>query len=73
MTDSIIERELGLDEFPSVEMLWQLWAKYRELSEHQETSVTQDYWSDGSNKIPRYYQLLAINKTMEAIEVICGR
>src|SRR5690606_39147149 len=27
----------------------------------------QDYYSDGSNKTPRYYQLLAINKTIEAI------
>ena len=29
--------------------------------------MTQDYYSDGSNKTPRYYQLLAINKTIEAI------
>jgi type I restriction enzyme R subunit len=28
--------------------------------------VVQDYFSDGSNN-PRYYQLLAINKTIEVI------
>ena len=66
-SDGIIERELGLDEFPSVDTLWQWWSAYRGLSEQQESLVTQDYYSDGSNKTPRYYQLLAINKTIEAI------
>ncbi|MCX5962218.1 MAG: DEAD/DEAH box helicase family protein [Cyanobacteria bacterium] len=66
-TDGIIERELSLEEFPTAEMLWGLWAKHRGLSEQQEGLLTQDYYSDGSSKTPRYYQLLAINKTMEAI------
>lgn len=66
-TDGILERELGLDEFPSADTLWQWWSTHRGLSEQQESLVTQDYYSDGSNKAPRYYQLLAINKTIEAI------
>jgi len=66
-TDSIIERELGLDEFPSAETLWQIWSAQRGLTEQQAVLVTQDYFSDASNKAPRYYQLLAINKTIEAI------
>jgi type I restriction enzyme, R subunit len=66
-TDSIIEREISLDEFPSADLLWQWWSTYRGLSDRQESLVTQDYYSDGSNKTPRYYQLLAINKTIEAI------
>ena len=66
-TDGIIERELGLDEFPSADMLWQWWSAHRGLSEQQESLVTQDYYSDGSNKTPRYYQVLAINKTIKAI------
>lgn len=66
-TDGIIERELGLEEFPSADTLWQWWSAYRGLTEQQESLVTQDYYSDGSNKTPRYYQLLAINKTIEAI------
>ncbi len=65
--DGVIERELGLDEFPSAEMLWQWWAAHRGLSEAQQNLVKQDYYSDGSDKTPRYYQLLAIDKTMEAI------
>ncbi|MCL2657848.1 MAG: DEAD/DEAH box helicase family protein [Betaproteobacteria bacterium] len=65
--DGVIERELALYEFPSAEMLWQWWTEHQELSTQQQALVTQDYYSDGSNKTPRYYQLLAINKTVEAI------
>jgi type I restriction enzyme, R subunit len=66
-TDGVIERELGLDEFPTAETLWQWWAEHRGLTEPQQALMTQDYYSDGSGKTPRYYQLLAIDKTMEAI------
>lgn len=66
-SDDIIERELALHEFPSAETLWQWWAKHRGLSDQQNALVTQDYYSDGSDKTPRYYQLLAINNTIEAI------
>ncbi len=65
--DGIIERELLLNEFPSPQTLWQWWAAHRGLNDHQNALVTQDYYSDGSDKNPRYYQLLAINKTIEAI------
>lgn len=65
--DGILERELGLREFPSAETLWQWWSKHKGLTERQEHLVTQDYHSDGGDKTPRYYQLLAINKTIEAI------
>ncbi|HEY5580110.1 MAG TPA: DEAD/DEAH box helicase family protein [Rhodoferax sp.] len=65
--DGVIERELGLHEFPSADTLWQWWATHLGLTSQQSDLVTQDYYSDGSNKTPRYYQLLAINKTIEAI------
>src|SRR6185369_12502296 len=58
---------LAPEDFPSPEALWGLWSTHRGLTEKQENLVTQDYYSDGSNKTPRYYQLLAINKTIEAI------
>lgn len=66
-TNGVIEREIGLDEFPSAQTLWQWWAAHRGLSEAQQNLVRQDYYSDGSDKTPRYYQLLAIDKTIEAI------
>ena len=65
--DGIIERELSLDEFPSPDLLWLWWLAHRGMTEAQNSIITQDYYSDGSNKTPRYYQLLAINKTIEAI------
>lgn len=66
-TDGVIEKELPLDEFPSPHTLWRWWAVHQGLSEPQEALVTQDYYSDGGDKTPRYYQLLAINKTIDAI------
>lgn len=65
--DGVIERELTLDEFPSAEELWRMWSAERGLSDRQNELVTQDFFSDGSSKTPRYYQLLAINKTIEAV------
>lgn len=63
----VVECELALHEFPAAETLWHWWAQHRGLNEQQNVLVTQDYFSDGSDKSPRYYQLLAINKTIEAI------
>jgi type I restriction enzyme R subunit len=37
------------------------------LSQQQNNLITQNYYSDGSNKAPRYYQLQAINKAIEAV------
>ncbi|TGL20560.1 DEAD/DEAH box helicase [Leptospira bourretii] len=62
-----LETELGLNEFPSPESLWKMWKEAQGLDLTQEELVIQDYHSDGSNKSPRYYQILAINKTIEAI------
>lgn len=66
-TDGIIERELSLEEFPSADELWESWSRHRGITGKQEKLITQDYYSDGGNKSPRYYQFLAINKTIEAI------
>ena len=65
--DGVIERELELHESPSPDTLWQWWSEHLGLNPVQSELVSQDYYSDGSNKTPRYYQLLAINKSIEAI------
>lgn len=65
--DGVIERELALHELPSAETLWHWWSEHLGLNTAQSELVSQDYYSDGSNKTPRYYQLLAINKSIEAI------
>ena len=66
--DGKIERELTLDEFPSPDVLWQRYKKYKGIvTEEQERITTQDYFFDGSGMTPRYYQQNAINRTVEAI------
>lgn len=65
--DGKVEIEITLEDFPSPEVLWKMWCEHKSITPSQESIITQDYYSDGSNKTPRYYQLLAINKTIEAI------
>jgi len=62
-----VESELSLDNFPTPESLWRLWNEHKGITESALETIEQDYYSDGSNKTPRYYQLNAINKTIEAI------
>ncbi len=65
--DGPVETTLGLDEFPSPETLWQMWCESRGVTAAEQSVVSQDYFSDGSSRTPRYYQLIAINRTVEAI------
>lgn len=62
-----IETEISLDDFPSPIELWDRYCKWKGYTQEQLPIITQDYHDDGSGKIPRYYQLQAINKTIEAI------
>ncbi len=66
-SDGIIEREVSLDGFPSADLLWKWWAERKGLTPKQSELIRQDYYSDGTDKTPRYYQVLAINKTVEAV------
>lgn len=67
-SDGNIERELSLDNFPSPQELWQRYKKYKGIqTEEQERISAQDYFFDGSGRTPRYYQQIAINRTVEAI------
>ena len=62
-----IETEIALDAFPSAEQLWQKFRAFKGYTDAQMPFITQAYYDDGSGKSPRYYQLQAINKTIEAI------
>jgi type I restriction enzyme R subunit len=67
-TSENIETELSLDEFPSPQELWQKYKKYKGIDTPEaEKVVEQDYYFDGSGRTPRYYQQIAINRTIEAI------
>jgi type I restriction enzyme R subunit len=66
-TSNSVEREISLDQFPSPEELWTRYRQSKGYSAAQEAITTQDYYSDGSGRLPRYYQLVAINRTVDAI------
>ncbi len=61
------ERELNLSHFPSPQELWRRYCKWKGIEGPIESIVTQNYYSDVAHKTPRYYQIIAINRTIEAI------
>jgi type I restriction enzyme, R subunit len=63
-----VERELKLTEFPSPAQLWEKYKKFKGIKTQEESDVASlDYFFDGSGRAPRYYQQIAINRTVEAI------
>ncbi len=66
-----LERELALEEFPSEE---ELIARYKAernggsgITPAQQRALNQPYYSSQTTYPPRYYQRVAINRTMDAI------
>lgn len=59
--------ELALSEFPSPKQLWEKYKKSKGITDAMESIVAQDYFSNGTGKGTRYFQLIAINRTVEAI------
>ncbi len=66
-TSGKVEEKLSLESFPSPAILWKRYCLARGLTDKQEKTVSQDYYLDPSGKEPRYYQLTAINRSLEAI------
>ncbi len=63
-----IESEISLDQFPSPEQLWEKYKKYKGITtKAAEKIASQEYYFDGTNRKPRYYQQIAVNRTVEAI------
>lgn len=61
------ETELGLDAFPSPDFLYERYRKFHGIEPSEQDLVEQPYFNDGSGKEPRYYQVEAINRTVEAV------
>jgi type I restriction enzyme, R subunit len=64
---SYVEREIPLALFPSPEELLSRYRSWKGYTADQEAVAIQDYYDNGSAKSPRYYQLVAINRTVDAI------
>jgi type I restriction enzyme R subunit len=68
VTDGNIETEIALEDFPTPEQLWEKYKIFKGIgTADAERVISQDYYFDGSGRKPRYYQQIAINRTVEAV------
>lgn len=67
ITEGNVETTLSNDEFPSPAKLWSMYLEKNNVNKEKEKVITQPYYSDNPNKQPRYYQMNAINKTVNAV------
>lgn len=61
------EREFCLDEFPTEAELIARYKKESGLTNAQEIAIDQPYYTSQNTYPPRYYQRIAINRTIDAI------
>lgn len=61
------ERQLGLDEFPTEAELVARFKHESGMTPAQEMVIEQPYYSSQNTYPPRYYQRIAINRTVDAI------
>ena len=64
LADGVLERNLTLDEFPAPGELWSRYCAWKGWSNAVREVAAFDY---APSKTPRYYQMNAINRTVEAI------
>ncbi len=60
-------RELRLEEFPSPEDLYGRYLKDNNINEAEEKVMLEPYYYVPDYKTPRYYQCIAINRTVDAV------
>lgn len=62
------EREFKMEDFPTEEELWERYARGKNLNVEQQDIISEPYYYAPFNaKNPRYYQKIAIQRTVEAI------
>ncbi len=64
LASGVLEQTLSLEEFPSPAELWKRYCNWKGWTPEVERVAAFDY---SPSKTPRYYQLNAINRTVEAI------
>lgn len=68
ITNGPVEKVIPLDQFPSPEFLWDRYLMDREIETPQAKNIVeQEYYQDDGGMSPRYYQQIAVNRTIEAI------
>src|SRR3989339_697540 len=61
------ETEISMDSFPSPNELYNRYIKARGVSEEQKAIIEEEYHQEVGGRSPRYFQQIAINRTVEAI------
>lgn len=61
------ERTIALSEFPSHDALWSRYQQDAGLSTEQKELIDEPYYFQLGDKTPRYYQRVAINRTLDAV------
>jgi type I restriction enzyme R subunit len=61
------ETEFSLTAFLPPAELWQRYKQFRGIEDKNDQLIIQPYYEDSSSKQPRYYQVEAINRTIEAV------
>jgi len=64
---SQVETTLSLDEFPTREELWNKYVARKKLGAEAQTLVNSQNHQETTDKTPRYYQQIAINRVIEAV------
>ena len=67
LATGVLEQNLTLDQFPSPQELWARYCAWKGWTEDVQRVAAFDYALATTAKTPRYYQLNAINRTVEAI------
>ena len=63
------EKQLNIDELPSPDELYLRYKQANSIEGEVETAINTPYYSDGSGKTPRYYQLIMKKKLKEKQEL----
>lgn len=63
-----MEVTLGMDDFPSPELLWERYKAYKGIDTFEKERIVSEpyYYMTGYNA-PRYYQRVAVNRVVEAV------
>jgi type I restriction enzyme R subunit len=64
LADGVLEKEIALHEFPSPQQLWDRYCAWKGWTPQVRSVAEHDYYP---GKTPRYYQINAVNRAVEAI------
>jgi type I restriction enzyme R subunit len=69
-----VEQELSLESFPSPEDLWRRYCEWKGVNTTEaKNTVEMPYYDDGTGRAPRYYQVNAVNRAIEAVASSANR